>query len=157
MKSENVGLESQSDGLKSEGSELPEKKRPWYKFDAKKGPYLLGTIIAFVAYGSYMAQTPPQVDNDISGVSSFIRCSSSLNGGAFDESACRKYFEGYLTERISKTNNLPKIISIEDIGLTYMAAQDALKEKKGKPLIALDVLTNEKIQVLKSGKIITSS
>ena len=132
------------------------KRLSYYSFSKTKGLFLLGMLIAIGSYGVYMAQPSQEMILDARGVANFVQCSNSLNLGDVDETSCRNYYEQYLDVRISKTDNLPKIISAEIIGSTYVIVQKALKEKDLPPLTPLEVVTNKKIQVLKSGKVIAS-
>ena len=110
----------------------------WNSFNKTKGLFLLGMTVAVSAYGGYMAQPSQKMDLDSQGVASFILCSSSLNSGSVDEAPCREYYEDYLSLRISKTDNLPKIIPAEVIGTTYRYVKTAFMSKGLKPLKPLE-------------------
>ncbi|MCZ4311052.1 hypothetical protein [Vibrio atlanticus] len=139
------------------GTEEKTKKHKWYTFSQKKGTFLLGTLVAIGAFGLSMKQPSAEFTLDTKGVASFVRCSGSLNAGEVSETDCRDYFETYLNKRISETDNLPKIVPVDIIGATYSSPQLAFEAKGLQPLTSLEELTNNKIQVLKSGKTITAS
>ncbi|HBC3404731.1 TPA: hypothetical protein KDY05_002005 [Vibrio parahaemolyticus] len=131
--------------------------KKWYSFSKRKGVFLLGTLVAVSAFGLSMQQPGPILEMDTKGVASYVRCSGSLIANTVDESACREYFEDYLSERISKTDNLPRIVPLDIIGATYQSAQNAFKEQGFTPLKDLESITQHKVQLLKSGKAISAS
>ncbi len=133
------------------------KSYSWYNWPKKKGRFLLGTSVAVLAFGFYMQQPSAELVHDSAGVASFIKCSSSLNMNDVDEQSCRDYFESYLKKRITDTNNLPKIVPIDVIGNTYKLTQKAFAEKGIKPMEKLDVITNQKLEILSSGKLTHNS
>lgn len=104
-----------------------------------------------------MQQPSAELVHDSAGVASFIKCSSSLNMNDVDEQSCRDYFESYLKKRITDTNNLPKIVPIDVIGNTYKLTQKAFAEKGIKPMEKLEVITNQKLEILSSGKLTHNS
>ncbi|EGQ7973457.1 hypothetical protein I7Z51_002379 [Vibrio parahaemolyticus] len=134
-----------------------ENDKKWYSFSKLKGVYLLGTLVAVSAFGLSMQQPGPILEMDTQGVASYVRCSGSLLADSVDENACREYFEDYLSDRISKTDNLPRIVPLDIIGATYQSAQSAFKQEGFSPLKDLEVITQNKVQLLKSGKAISAS
>lgn len=133
------------------------KKYVWHSWSPTRGKYLLGTAVALFAYGIYMQQPSPELENDMYGTAAFIKCSGSLNVNQVDEKSCRDYYEDYLNKRIDKTDNLPKIIPIDIIGSTYQTAQKQLVAAGFEPLKDLQEMSNDKISFLPSGKTIDTA
>ncbi|WP_276439725.1 hypothetical protein [Vibrio parahaemolyticus] len=146
----------QGSGVEAPAADKKEK-HGWNTWSKTRGRFMLGTLVAVAAFGLYMQQPSAALANDTKGVASFVKCSGSLNAGTLNEQACRNYFEHYLKDRIAETDNLPKIVPIEIIGGTYQAAQKALVANGFDPLESLEELTNNKIQILASGKAVHPS
>lgn len=129
----------------------------WYNFSRSKGFYLLGLLVAFIAFAQFNSHPSEKLKGDLKGVNSYVRCAGSLIQQDVSEKYCREYFDQYIPNRISGTQNLPKIIPLNDIGATFNAAQKAFVQRGYKPLQKLELSTSNKLQVLKSGKTIPAS
>ena len=127
---------------------------PWYKWSIGKGKYMLGLLIAISAFGVYMQRPSVELNMDARGVSAYVRCAGSMNGGSVDIGSCRTYFEAYLPVRIQKTNNLPRIVPVEMIANTYKAANQMIVAQGKVPLKSLAEMTQGKIAIAKDGTVI---